>query len=197
MTGVATTEPRGAHLLDAVLAVVAAEGFAAVSMRSIAARAGVSVAQVQYYFHSKSELVAAAFDHSNRDFLDSLATILPDEASVERLHDVVWAWLPLDAERENRARVWLAFAATAATDHRLAAAAAQLDVELRAWFSEELAGLQRSGKLRPELDPTDTAAQLLALIDGVTVHCLVVAMHARAAQAEVVLGAWLNHLQPQ
>lgn len=190
------TAPRGAHLLDAVLAVTAADGYAAVSMRSVAAHAGVSVAQVQYYFHTKAELVAAAFDHANRGFLDSLAVLLPEDATSARLRDIVWAWLPLDVEREDRARVWLAYAAMAATDDRLARAAAHLDTDLRTWFTEELCELHRSGQIRSDLDPANTAAQLLALIDGVTVHCLVLPMRNRALKAENALGAWLHGLAP-
>lgn len=190
------TEPRGARLLDAVLAVTATDGYTSVSMRSVAARAGVSVAQVQYYFHTKAELVAAAFDHANSGFLDSLATLLPEDATAARLRDIVWAWIPLDAEREDRARVWLAYSAMAATDDRLARAAAQLDTDLRTWFTEQLSELQRTGQIRSDLDPANTATQLLALIDGVTVHCLVLPRRHRALQAESALGAWLHDLAP-
>lgn len=190
------TERRGAHLLDAVLAVTVTDGYAAVSMRSVAARAGVSVAQVQYYFHTKADLVAAAFDHANQGFLNSLITLLPEETSFARLRDIVWAWLPLDTEREERARIWLAYAAMAATNGRLAAAAASLDSDLRAWFTDEFLKLQRSGQLRTDLDPAITAGQLLALLDGLTVQCLILPMRGRALQAESTLGAWLHTLRP-
>ena len=43
---------RGDHLLDALVAVAAAGGMAAISVRAVAAEAGVSIAQVQYYFRT-------------------------------------------------------------------------------------------------------------------------------------------------
>lgn len=185
---------RGAHLLDAALAVVAEDGFGAVSMRSVAARAEVSLAQVQYYFGTKAGLITAAFDQTNREFLATLGAPLPGRPSLDRLRSIIWLWLPLDEEREKRARVWLAYAATAATDAELAVKAAALDVELKRWFTEQLTDLQRAGHAAPQLDAADTAAQLLALIDGITVHCLMVQMEARPALAERTLGNWLNHL---
>lgn len=35
---------------------------------------------------------------------------------------------------------------------------------------------------------------MLALIDGVTVHCLVLPIEDRPALADRVLGAWIDHL---
>lgn len=188
------TQQRGSHLLDAALGLLAEEGFAALTMRSVAARADVSLAQVQYYFRTKAELVAAAFDHAGNQFLASLHTVAAGEPSLERLRRIVWLWLPLDPEREKRARVWLAYAATAATETSLAAANTALDADLRAWFAEQLDVLQHAGQIHPRLDTVGAAAQLLALIDGVTVHCLVLPIGDRPALVDRVLGAWIDHL---
>lgn len=163
-------------------------------MRSVAARAGASVAQVQYYFHSRAELISAAFDHASTEFLATLQTVRSGELSLQRLRDIVWLWLPLDLDREKRARVWLAYAATAATDENLAAASARLDADLRDWFTDQLEALQRTGLIRPGGNPRDTAARLLAMVDGVTVHCLVLPVEARPALAERVIGMWLDQL---
>lgn len=81
-------------------------------------------------------------------------------------------WLPLDDQRERRARVWLAYAATAAVDPVLAAESAAMDADLRAWFADELTKLDA---------PVSAAAQLLAMIDGVTLQCLVIPMAERPA----------------
>lgn len=130
------TQERGSHLLDAALGLLAEEGLTALTMRSVAARAGVSSAQVQYSFRTKAELVAAAFDHAGEQFLASL----------------------------------------------------------RSWFAEQLEVLQHGGQVQARLDTAATAAQLLALIDGVTAHCLVLPIEDRPALADRVLGAWIDHL---
>jgi AcrR family transcriptional regulator len=63
---------RGAHhderrreIADAVLAVVADAGLAAVSLNEVAAKARVSAGRVQHYFRSKTELIGAAFERGN------------------------------------------------------------------------------------------------------------------------------------
>ncbi len=188
--------PRGAHLLEAVFSVLAEDGLGALSMRSVAAAANVSVAQVQYYFRTKAELVAAAFTYASSEFLDALATVEGGEPSVEHLRAVIWTWLPLDEQRERRARVWLAFAAISAADRELARAAAQLDTDLRMWFTQQFTALRDGGRIRADVDVTAASAQLLALIDGTTIHALVVPMRRRRVIANQTLGVWLDHLAP-
>lgn len=186
-------QQRGAHLLNAALAILADEGLAALSMRSVAATARVSLAQVQYYFRTKAELVDAAFEHASGEFLDTLHTV-DDEPSVERLRSVIWLWLPLDDDRTKRARIWLAYAAAAATDRGRAAAAARLDADLREWFGQQLAALRHHGQVHADVDPDTAAAQLLALIDGLTVHLLMLPADARQGLAEQAVGGWLAGL---
>lgn len=149
------------RLLDAVMTVLAEHGVGALSIRSVAAAAGVSPAQVQYYYRTKSELVGAGFDYAGEQFLADV-----EAAQASTLWDFVQQWLPLDDRRERRARVWLAYAALSAIDAELAAASAHLDQELRQWFIDQ--GLSEQA-----------AAQLLALIDGVTVQCLMLPQSER------------------
>ncbi|MFC4554930.1 TetR/AcrR family transcriptional regulator [Georgenia faecalis] len=155
-----------AGVLDGVLTVLAEHGVGALSVRTVAAAAGVSPAQVQYHYRTKSELVRAAFDHAGEQFLADVAAAQPTT-----LMDVVEQWLPLDDRRERRARVWLAYAALSAVDTALAAASAQLDDELRQWFVGH--GLT-----------DDAAAQLFALIDGVTIQCLMLPQAERRSLVE-------------
>ena len=184
-------ERRGAHILDAAVTVIAEDGLASLTMRSVAAATGVSLAQVQYYFRSRAELVTAAFDHAGAEFLGEVHAIGDGERTLARLRAILWLWLPLDAVRARRARTWIAYAACAATDAAMAAASAQLDEELRAWLHAELVELERNGELRGALSPSH-AAQLLALLDGVVLHCLALDMEDREPFAELTLGAWLT-----
>ncbi|MFD9902694.1 TetR/AcrR family transcriptional regulator [Streptomyces sp. NPDC059063] len=146
---------RGTHLLDAVLDILAERGIDALSVRTVAAAANVSPSQVQYYYRTKSELVRAGFDYAGEQFVADIRTAKPST-----LRELVEQWLPLDERRERRARVWLAYAAASAADPVLQQESATLDQDLRQWFTDT--GLSEQ-----------QAAQLFALIDGVTVQCLV------------------------
>lgn len=167
------TIPR---LLDGVLTVLSEQGVGALSVRSVAAVAGVSPAQVQYYYRTKSELVRAGFDYAGEQFLADVVA-----AQHTTLMDFVQQWLPLDDRRERRARVWLAYAAISATDAELAAASAQLDEELRRWFFDQ--------------NLSDHAAsQLFAMIDGVTMQCLMLPQSERRSLVERTIVPFVSGL---
>lgn len=165
-----------AHLLDGVMTVLADQGVGALSVRSVAAAAGVSPAQVQYYYRTKSDLVRAGFDHAGEQFLADVAAARP-----ATLMDFVRQWLPLDDRRERRARVWLAYAAMSAADAELAAASARLDEELRQWFIGR--GLS-----------DQAASQLFALIDGVTAQCLMLPQAQRQVLVERTIVPFVSGL---
>lgn len=169
---------RGAHLLAATAQLIASGGLAAVSIRAVAAAAGVSLAQVQYYFHSKDALVEAAFAWTSDRFLAELAGVVDCPPSLPRLRQLVDRWLPLDQAREDRVRVWLAFVATAAGNESMAGQSAEMDESVRAWFAADLRELVAQEAAQVD-DPEVTAAQLLALVDGVCSQALALPMNQR------------------
>lgn len=182
------------RILDAAARVVAEQGLVALSMRRVARAAGVSLAQVQYYFHTKADLVGGVFERSTQQFLGSVETLLAGDPSARRLRTLVWNWLPLDAAREPWARIWLEFTAAALGDATLAATSARVDEQLRTWLTAEIRGLAASGQLRIPVDAPAAAAQLLALVDGTTAHCLVLPFGERERFAERCIGTWLDIL---
>lgn len=165
------------RVLDGVLIVLAELGVGALSVRSVAAAADVSPAQVQYYYRTKNELVRAGFDHAGEQFLADVVAAQPTT-----LMEVVQQWLPLDDRRERRARVWLAYAALSAVDPELAAASAQLDEELRGWFMDKSLS-------------DHAASQLFAMIDGVTAQCLMLPQPERRSLVERTLVPFLAELE--
>lgn len=187
---------RGAHVLEGVVRVLARQGLSALSVRSVADAAGVSAAQVQYYFRTRAELITAAFERTSEEFLATLATIPATEVSLERLRQIIWRWLPVDSDREDRARVWVAYAAVAATDPNFAVASARLDADLRTWFTHEFEALARAGEVTPTEAAEVRAAQLLALIDGVTIQALTIPLDQRHTLATRTIDSWLDHLVP-
>lgn len=57
---------RRDEIADAVLAIVARSGTEAVSLRSVAAEAGISMGRVQHYFATKDDLLLHALTRSHR-----------------------------------------------------------------------------------------------------------------------------------
>ncbi|GAA3639683.1 TetR family transcriptional regulator [Microbacterium awajiense] len=67
--------PTATTLLEAARAAILENGYAALSTRSVAERAGVPLSQIHYHFGSKANLVLALFEHENAKLLDRQAAL--------------------------------------------------------------------------------------------------------------------------
>lgn len=183
-------EPQ-TRILNALVDLVATRGIAAVSVRAVAAAAGVSPALVQYHFGTRDRLMATAFGHVHERLAVRLDDVEPADTTRELLRRYLLAWFPLDRERRADATVWLAFAAYAATDARLAAEATDTDTGLVAALAGVVARGVADGSVRPDLDPRVTAALLLAALDGLIVRALT---HPDPAELLPLLDALVDRL---
>jgi AcrR family transcriptional regulator len=188
---------RGEHVLDALVEVVATGGIAAMSVRAVAAAAGVSIAQVQYYFRTKDELVAAAYRHVADQLKQRVRVVDLSGAPRDALRRVLHVWLPLDEVRARHARVWLAFAAAAPVSDILRPLSAEWDGELKRWLAGFVQAAQRGGHLPGDRDPDLEAAMLLAVVDGLVLQALVLPEHARAGLVVAGLDGYLDRLFPK
>lgn len=163
-------------------------------MRNVAASAEISLAQVQYYFRSKEELVAAAFQHVTELFDLKLATIDLTGPPRRVLRQALELWLPIDETRARDARVWLAFSAAAATSPILKEIAAATDNELRIALARLLDAAVAEGSLRDVTDTETEAALLLAVLDGLVVQALAMPAELRPPFLSDSLDAHLGRL---
>jgi AcrR family transcriptional regulator len=73
-----TAERRRASILDAALVVIARSGFAATTLRDVAAEASVAHGLLRHYFGSREALLAAAFDRAATGQIEALDEALDD-----------------------------------------------------------------------------------------------------------------------
>lgn len=66
------------NILDSAEAVLIDEGYHNFSMRQVAARAGITLGNLQYHFPSKERLIAAMLDHCIGRYLEMFAAIRAD-----------------------------------------------------------------------------------------------------------------------
>ncbi|SPL89310.1 Transcriptional regulator, TetR family [[Actinomadura] parvosata subsp. kistnae] len=161
-------EERRNQIADAVLAIVADRGLAAVSLTEVAAEAGISPGRVQHYFPAKQQLIEAAFDRGNalsaarirrlvgRDLADA------DPRSV--LTTVLTELIPYDATTRAHMRVRQSFHALAFADERIAARLRVLYDDLH----RRVAALVDPG--RPDME---AALSLVALAEGLAAYVLI------------------------
>lgn len=162
---------RRAEIAEAARELALADGLAAVTLRGVAARAGVTPALVAHYHPAMDELVAATF----------AAAVSPEVAEVRALVEAqrgpvarVAALLRtlLDGSRDDVTTVWVeAFALGRRNDRLAETVRGQMD----AWqtlIQEVVAEGAGSGAFTVA-DPAAVAWQLLGAIDGLNAQGLV------------------------
>lgn len=166
-------------MADAVLRALVADGFEGVSVRRVAALAGVSIGAVQHHFPTKDAMLGAAMDLAADRFRARLAErISPGMTAAEQLAELAVALISID-DRDISV-TWLLRLARAAVDESTAA-------RHRAdWLViEDL--LRRSiAAAAPALDDRAAAVELLALLDGLACSVAVEPGRVSGAYAESI-----------
>lgn len=193
MPKVVDQEARRAVIADALLAVVRRDGVGAVSVRSVAAEAGLSVGSMRHTASSQDELVAFAMgvvaDRVGARIRDRVSTWgLDHRPDLDELTALCGEVLPLDADRRAEGAVWLELVTLARTDARLAEVSTAAHVGLRSIVDRVLdillpdAGATRRGQ---------EAVRLHALLDGLTLH---VVLHPGTVDVDRLPGLVREHL---
>lgn len=168
---------KRAEILHAVWAVIARRGIAAVSVRSVAAEAGVSAGRVQHYFASKDDLVRASAREmvgaAERFHAETVAGATPEE---ELWHVLAHAF-PVAERARAGTSVFYSYVAAGVADPEIAGVLAEAKSGAEAEAARLLA------ECAPGVaDPVAAARILLAAADGLTLRVLVGDL--TAAQAE-------------
>lgn len=175
----ANHEDRRAQIVYSVWAVIANEGIHGVTMRRVAAQAGVSVGRIQHYFASRDELVRVS----------ARAMVLGAQARYETHGDggddpraalrfAVGHVIPENDEQARGTTIWLAYVAASVNDEQIAAALAAA----KRGQEEEVAQLLRRLGVATEQAVHD-ARSLIGLADGLAVRVLLGDLEAVEAVA--------------
>jgi AcrR family transcriptional regulator len=167
-------QARRRLIADALLRVAADRGLEAVSLRHVAAEAGVSSGMVQHYFRTKDEMMTFAFTVVSEN-VDARLTAeglggSPSAATLVRA--LLVQLLPSDEPRRREGRVALAFLAYAAVRPEVAAVLREDAARLHEFVADRIRAAQEVGEAPSALDPMHTAITLLALVEGLGVHVL-------------------------
>jgi AcrR family transcriptional regulator len=181
-------DQRRTLIADALVRVAAEQGLEAVSLRHVAAAAGVSSGMVQHYFRTKDEMMRFALDvvrERNQArvtaAVDRLGADPPPRAMLRALFLNV---LPLDPESRAYGRVGLAFLAYTAVRP---AAAESLRADNRQMLDLVTGMIRETGG---PADPVGAAAGLLALMEGLGSYLL--GGHYSAETAVAALDSYLD-----
>lgn len=162
---------------EALWRVVARDGMTGVSVRTVAAEAGVKGGTVQHYFPTRAQMVHDAMELLADRFTQRITAMPRTGPTHEWTRAILLELLPLTAERQREFKVWLAFTTHADTNPAL--------TELKHIFSTRLGEMyQRLIRARkaafpgmvddapPEAIQSDfpETAILQAVIDGLSLQ---------------------------
>ncbi|MFG3439278.1 TetR/AcrR family transcriptional regulator [Nonomuraea sp. NPDC047897] len=162
-------EERRHQIAEAVVRIAASRGLHAASMREVAAEAGVSLRLVQYYFHTKKELLAWVLaylgEQLGRRVTRAVAARGEPASPRTFLYAALTALLPTDEESRRIVLAYTAHFTLTLTDP---------DQEAGLSYANTLRDLlaKRFGQAEANGDPSTKAATALALVSGLQLAVL-------------------------
>lgn len=182
---------RRLQLLDAVLRISRRDGWDAISLRHVAAEAGVSMGMVQHYFSTKDEMLRFAVEmmaEDTRERIRRRMAELPQPVSPRLLVQTALTEMIPDADRRANeplgADVWvIRFLLAPKPDSPLHNG---YD-EVKGFVADQIT-LVRAGRADAERD----AEALISLVDGLIYN--IVTGHQNAKTAIVILRAQLDYV---
>jgi AcrR family transcriptional regulator len=161
---------RREELVTAARRVIGRDGFAAATVGTITREAGASLGLLNYHFGSKDEVVAEAFAAAAREDLGELEAISrrfedPAERLAAYLDQSEWE----DAESW---RLWVDAWGESVHSPLVRDTLGRFDIGWRAVLAEVIVDGVRQGCWEC-VDPQDTAARLVAVLDGIGLHTTV------------------------
>ena len=164
---------RRREIAQAVWAVIAERGIEGVTLRCVAAEAGVSVGRIQHYHASREELIR----DSCRELLKAATQRFEaagDATPVERLRRLILGRIPTTPEFAIGTSIWLAYEAKSVDDPVIA------ELVQRG----HAGGVQEAAALLSECGVADASAvalRLMATAEGLAIRVLVGGLEPRGA----------------
>ncbi|TDG02878.1 TetR/AcrR family transcriptional regulator [Paraburkholderia guartelaensis] len=104
-----------ARVLESASAIIAFEGYGALTMRKVAAKVGMSLSNVQHYFKTREDLLAAVIKQTMTQYVTSTSTFLDESLSPRDQLAAVVRFLVEDIKQPHVQSLFGAFWALAQT----------------------------------------------------------------------------------
>ena len=183
-------DERRREIAEALWRLTLQEGIGAVSFRKVAAEAGVSVRRIQYYFGTKSQLLADSLQLLGELVVErgtrAFEALGPDPSPRAMLRAMFESALPHDVGSRDTSAAWWTFYVNAITDPDLRSREA---LDAPAWvipFAADLIGRAADdGRVRPGVDPDLEARLLMSAFYGLSIAVLAGTMSPAGASEAI------------
>lgn len=184
------TSTGAQRILTAVQDILIERGIEDVTMRNVAAAAGLSVGAVQHHHRTKDDLLMAAMNEVSKNFIERVgSTLLPEASAWQNLAAVCKILGGVDDESRTASVIWLAYASKATTSNAIA------EAHRASWHLMEDGLTTLLQHWNPALN-RDDAAILMALLDGLAISRATETDRMTAHRAQQLIDKHLNKLKP-
>lgn len=165
-------QARRRAIVDAMWRVVAKDGVGAISVRNVAAEAGMPKSTIGHYVGTQSELLTMAV----REVMDSVNARVFEmdlfEIDSSTFVDALMEVIPTTPERRQMAQVWLLLVSQANTDPELQPILHRFNGEVAEGMLFGLTTLRNQGVIPESTDVEAEAHVLHGLVDGLSLQAL-------------------------
>lgn len=154
------------RIVDSAITVLARDGLDALSIRRVAAEAGVAIGTVQYYWPTRAELVLAALQRTAHRQQARAMTAPRKPTILATLVARLGLLLPRDDPSREEAVAWVALAAAAARDPLVGPHQRHLVAQTITGIGELLDHAIQAGELPDIVDTTDLAQRIHIVVEG-------------------------------
>lgn len=187
-------DQRRTQILGAMATCIAEDGIQGATMRRVAERANASTGMLTHYYNNKKELMVDTLIAAQEHSAERINEIAGASTGVRRLEAVMKVQLARDTEALPWS-FWLEYWAMATRDYDLREQHIEHLQQLKLDIQRSVEAGISEGTLRQDLDPTETADMILALITGLGVNIAVDAPGSTASQATVIGSLLIGLLQ--
>jgi AcrR family transcriptional regulator len=156
---------------EAAWRVVVRDGVTKLSVRNVAAEAGIAAGSLRYLFPTQEALRAYVLDLVRQRVTDRISGMSTQQPLRRAVEEYFSQLLPLDTERRVEMEVFLSVGVLALTDPALRPAYERAHHDLREGCRQMLALLATDPDYSA-LDPDSETARTHAFIDGLALHLL-------------------------
>lgn len=165
-------DERRRIIVEALWRVIARDGAHEVSVRHVAAEAGMPKSSIAHYVGTMPQLLGLAVDQLVQDNTDYMLSLDPLVLDVEKVTEVLITLVPVSERQRHMSGVWLLLVAQAGADPATADVLHRLNASVVEGIGDILRGMREQGLLDTHRDIDLEARRLHALIDGLAVQCL-------------------------
>jgi AcrR family transcriptional regulator len=183
----ASQEKRREELVLAAFDLIAEHGFEGLRTRDVAARVGVNIATLHYYFPTKESLIRGVLEEAMVRFRSTLA---PHGSPADQLRNHLRAVRKLLVEDPELKAVMGELSLRSARDSSIAAIMTEMYEGWHATVRGLLRRAVKEGGLRPDADSDGVAALVVATLTAATLPTL--SRTPRSDQALRQLERWLG-----